>query len=270
MKRMILFLFGLLLLSARMVEASPLLMVDAEGIVDGYVGENIGSRIVELRLSDRNYRFEVEDDEDISGWFANIPEGLEAYIVGHTEGNIHVSFEGTPLEASEEFIEVTVPDGFIIDKNADDSIGNLSNTPSEKAMYQIRVKTPLAYYERESIVKGKVGKQLTPQKVYVQLENTTCEASMMGHVFESHNGLTPKVVDILSSNVVVIEYTGTPLKKDRSLIHTILLNEDLRCDTDLIVPDRQDVRFDITEEEETPVPPIIEEKPHVFPVTGIE
>ena len=93
---------------------------------------------------------------------------------------------------------------------------------------------------------------------------------MMGHVFESHNGLTPKVVDILSSNVVVIEYTGTPLKKDRSLIHTILLNEDLKCDTDLIVPDRQDVRFDITEEEETPVPPVIEEKLHVFPVTGVE
>ena len=269
MKRMILFLLCLLLLSGKMIEASPLLMLEAEGVVDGYVGENIGSRVVELKLSDLGYRFEVEDDQDISGWFDNIPLGLRAIIVGHTEGNIHVSFEGTPLEACEEFIEVIVPDGCIIDGNAEDSIGDLGNTPSEKAIYRIKEKTPLAFYEREATVKGKVGKELTPQRVYVQLENTTCEASMMKHVFEMHNGLTPKVVDILSSNIIVIEYTGTPLMKDKSLIHTLLLNEDLKCDMDLPVPDRKDVRFDIRDEESA-APPTVEDKPHVFPLTGVE
>ena len=110
-----------------------------------------------------------------------------------------------------------------------------------------------------------------PQKVYVQLENTTCEASMMGHVFETYNGLTPRVIDILASNVIVIEYTGTPINRDSSLIHTLLLNEDLRCDGDLAVPDREDVRFDIAGKKEVPATvPVAEERPHVFPVTGVE
>lgn len=271
MKRMILFLLFLGLLGIRIVEASPLLTLEATGIVDGYASENIGSRIVELTLSDRNYRFEVENYEDISGWFTNIPQGLSAIVVDHTEMDVYVSFEGTPLKACEELIEVSVPDGSIIDKNAEDSIGILSNTPSEKGIYRIEVKTPLAFYERESIVSGKAGEELMPQKVYVQLENTTCEASMMGHVFETYNGLTPRVIDILASNVIVIEYTGTPINRDSSLIHTLLLNEDLRCDSDLAVPDREDVRFDIAGKKEVPATvPVAEERPHVFPVTGVE
>ena len=165
---------------------------------------------------------------------------------------------------------MVAPDGSIIDKNSNDSIGDLSNTPSEKAIYRIEERTPLAYYERESIVKGKAGTKLTPQSVYVQLENTTAEASMMGHVFETHNGLTPRVVEILSSNVIVIEYTGTPLKKDESLIHTVLPDEDLKCESDLTVPDRQDVRFNIREDDAEPLVPTVEEKPHVFPLTGVE
>ncbi len=271
MKRMILFLLCLLFLCEKTIDAAPLLMVEAKGIVDGYVDEDIGSRIVELSLSDLNYCFEVENGEDISGWFPNIPLGLKAVVDGHDEGNILVSFEGTPLEASQEFIKVTVPDGCIIDKNAEDSIGDLSNTPSERAAYRIEVKMPFAIYERESTVKGKSGEELMPQKVYVQLENTTCQASMMGHVFETYNGLTPRVVDILENNVIVIEYTGTPLRRDSSLIHTSLRNEDLKCDTDLPVPDREDVRFAITEDEMLPkFSAVSEEKSHIFPVTGVE
>ncbi len=171
-------------------------MVEAEGIVDGYVGERIASKIIDLKLTDDNYYFEIDDYEEITDWFENIPEGLEAIVVGHIPTSIHVSFEGVPKEEKDEFIKVKVPDGYIIDSNSEDSIGDLENTPSEKAVYQITVKQPLAEYERESIVKGTVGETLEAQNVYVQLYNTTCEISMIGHEFPIHNGLTGKVKDI--------------------------------------------------------------------------
>ena len=263
-----LFLILLIVASMKTVSASPLVTVTAEGLVDGYVGENIGSKIVELKLTDEDYRFEIEDGEEVTGWFDNIPEGLEAYVIGHLEDNIHVSFEGTPKEERDAYMEVTVPDGSIIDTNSGEPIGDLKNIPDENASFQIGRKVPYAEYERESIVSGRVNEELEKQNVYVKLHNTTCKASMMGHEFETVNGLTPKVIDILSSNVIVIEYSGVPEEEDHSLIHTILSGEDLNCEEDLTVPDREDVRFAILGMEEEEAPPVV--IPFVIPVTGVE
>ena len=259
-KLMLILLFLTCLFSYKTIKASPLVMVEAKGNVEGYVGENIGSQVVILELTDRDYYFDIENFEDITDWFPNIPDGLEAIAVAHVSDNIHVSFEGVPTEGSDEFIRVAVPDGYIIDSNSGDGIGVLENTPSENAQFRIGVKEPLAVYEREAVITGIVGEQLEPQKVYVQLYNTTCEASMVGHVFPEHNGLTPVCLDVLSSNTLIIEYNGTPENEDQSLIHTTLLNEDLKCDLDLEVADREDVRFDIKPKQE-PVEPEPEPTP---------
>ncbi len=267
-KRMILFLLFCVLFLVHEIDASPLVMVEVKNDVEGYVGESIEAQIVELSLNDEEYRFEVDDYDDVTEWFDNIPSGLEAYVLSHEDQSIRVCFEGTPLEESSEMISVNVPDGSIIDEVSEDSIGDLCNIPSEDAMYRIVIRQPLAYYDREGIVKGTVGKKLEKQRIYVRLENTVCEASMMGHAFPEHNGLTGTVVGILPENVIVIEYEGTPLKKDKSLIHTVLSDEDLRCDMDLIVPDREDVRFRIGEEKKEE-----EVKESVIPViphTGID
>ena len=253
------------------IDASVLLMVEAEGIVDGYTGENIGSKSVELSLSEEGYRFEIENDEEITDWFTNIPEGLEAYAVRHDDRRILVSIEGTPLETSDEQIDVNVPDGCIIDENSEDSIGDLHNTPSGRAVYAIGVRVPYAEYDRPSTVAGTVGEQLVSQKVYIRLHHTTCEVSMTGHEFPAYNGLLPKVIEVLPENVIIVEYTGIPLEKDDSLIHTVLMDEDLKCDQDLSVPDREDVHFAIGKREEE-IPVIIPEKTpeFVIPYTGIE
>ena len=104
-KLQLILLLGVLLSSLCVkIDASPLLMVDAEGIVDGYVNERISSRFVELTLNDDNYYFDVEDYEDISDWFTNMPEGLEAYVSGHEERIIHVEFEGLVKETHDEMI----------------------------------------------------------------------------------------------------------------------------------------------------------------------
>ena len=273
MKRILILLSVLFLVCfCRDVSASPLLMVEAEGIVDGYVGENIGSKIAELRLTDENYRFEVEEDEEITEWFTNIPDGLEVYVLRKGDQRIQVSFEGTPKEESDELMQVKVPDGYIIDLNSDDSIGDLMNVADEKAKYEIKTRVPSAEYEKEAIVSGYVGEQLIPQRVYIRLHHTTAEASMMHHLFETHNGLIPEVIEILPENVIVVEYTGIPLEEDDSLIHTVLLDEDLKCDQDLIVTDREDVRFAIRKKTIVipDVPKIEIPEEHVIPITGIE
>ena len=270
-KTMILFLLFSLFLLFRSIDASVLLMVRAEGIVDGFVGESIGSKIVELTLSTRGYRFEVEDHEEITDWFENIPEGLEAYVNGHDDTGIRVSFEGTPSAELSDQIMVNVPDGYIIDLNSDDSIGDLHNTPDDDARYEIKVRQPSAVYDSPSIITGHVGEELEPQNVYIRLHDTTCEASMTGHEFEICNGMTGRVIEVRPDNVIVVEYTGVPEKEDDSLIHTILPDEDLKCDCDLIVPDQKDVRYDISlravgDEED----PVIEVRVSEVPVTGIE
>ena len=273
MKRILILLSVLFLVCfCRDVSASPLLMVEAEGIVDGYVGENIGSKIAELRLTDENYRFEVEEDEEITEWFTNIPDGLEVYVLRKGDQRIQVSFEGTPKEESDELMQVKVPDGYIIDLNSDDSIGDLMNVADEKAKYEIKTRVPSAEYEKEAIVSGYVGEKLIPQRVYIRLHYTTAEASMMHHLFETHNGLIPEVIEILPENVIVVEYTGIPLEEDESLIHTVLLDEDLKCDQDLIVTDREDVRFAIRKKTIVipDVPKIEIPEEHVIPITGIE
>ena len=275
-KLLIILLFLTCLFSYKSVKASPLVMVEARGNVEGYVGESVGSQVVILELTDRDYYFDIENYEDITDWFPNIPQGLEAIAIDHVSDNIHVSFEGVPNEEKDEFIEVAVPDGYIVDSNSGDSIGVLENTPSENAQFKIGVKEPQAVYEREAVITGIAGEQLETQKVYVQLYNTTCEASMVGHVFPEHNGLTPVCIDVLSSNTLIIEYSGIPQAEDQSLIHTTLLNEDLKCDLDLEVADREDVRFDIKpkaepvelEPEPIPVPepePIPEPLPEPVP-----
>ena len=278
-KLFILFICLLFAFSCKRIQASPLIMVEAEGIVDGYVGEDIKGKIVELKLTDNNYYFEVEDYKEVSDWFPNIPKGLEATVISHLSDNIHVLFEGSPQEEKDEQIKVAVPDGYIIDPNSGESIGTLENSPNDKAVFQIRVKEPKAEYERESNVKGEVGKPLEPQYVYVQLTNATCEASMVGHTFPEHNGLTAKAIDVLSSNTIVIEYTGTPVEEDQSLIHTLLLDADLKIDQDLEVADREDVRFNIIKKSAPARPdpdPIINPEPEpvtdtfVIPHTGIE
>ena len=273
MKRILILLFVFSLVCfCKDVSASPLLMVEAEGIVDGYVGENIGSRIVELRLTDEDYRFEVENDEEISDWFTNIPSGLEAYVLRHEDQRMQVSFEGTPKVENNELISVRVPDGYIIDLNSDDSIGDLENVPDEKGKYEIAIRIPYAEYDREAIVSGYVNEQLIPQRVYIRLHHTTSEASMMHHLFEIHNGLIGEVVEILPENVIVVEYTGIPLEEDDSKIHTVLLDEDLKCDQDLIVPDREDVRFAIRKKIVVipDLPKIEIPEVHVIPITGVE
>ena len=242
------------------ISASPLIQLKAEGEVDGYVGEKIGEKTVVLRLSDPNYRFEVEDYEDIFDWFPGIPDGLEASVGTHGRSEVYVSFEGIPLEEKEEFIKVIVPDGYIIEENSSESIGDLENTPSEDAIYSIKRREPFAYYDREAIIKGNVGEAIETQYVYVQIENTTSEASMATHVFPEHNGLIPKVSEVLPDNVIVIEYNGIPLEEDGSLIHTLLLDEDLKCDRNLGVPDKEDVRFAIVKKEEVPEEKKEEEK----------
>ena len=263
----------LLLFLSHEIKASPLVMVEAIGIVDGYVGESIGSKIVELRINDADYRFEAEEDEEITDWFGNIPTGLEAYVSAVNDTQLFVSFEGVPSEISDVYIQVTVPDGSIIDLNSGDPIGDLENTPSDQAVYQIGIREPLAVYDRESTVSGHVGEELGRQQVYIRLKDTTCEASMMHHGFPVHNGLIPKVIEILPENIIVVEYSGVPLEEDHSLIHTLLLNEDLKCDQDLEVADREDVRFDINvrskevpDDEEVGV----EVPVYVMPYTGVE
>ena len=289
MKKIIVVLMAMIMaFTVHVVEASPMVMVEVENDVVGFVGEPMSDEVVILTLSDDHYKFHFDEenvDEDVTDWFTNIPDGLEATAFTSNSSSIAVHFSGKPKEESDEQIEVTVPEGYIIDGFGNEVEGDLSNTPSDNAVYDIQKKVPSAIYDRPSTVSGTVGEDLEAQKVYIKLINTKPNGSMMKSVLDEKNGLTGKVVDYLSSdNILVVEYTGTPVAEDHDLISITLPAARLECGIDLKVPDREDVLFDINPKETTPEenPQDEEQEPakqeeekqetitHIIPHTGVE
>ena len=77
---MILMILFFLAIGIRPIYANADLMIDVEGIVDGYVNEEVKDKVVVLTLTDNNYIFDevyTSVGEDITEWFTNIPEGLK-------------------------------------------------------------------------------------------------------------------------------------------------------------------------------------------------
>lgn len=85
--------------------------------LDGYVGNPIQKYITILG---ENYTFDFDDiydvGSDVTDWFINLPEGLEAMIDSIIdEQSFSIEISGTPTEESNEAIELIMPSAFIYD-----------------------------------------------------------------------------------------------------------------------------------------------------------
>ena len=170
-------------------------------------------------------------------------------------------------------IEVSVPSGKISFLDAPIE-GVLSNDPeTEDSRYIIIDLEIRAYYNQPSTVSGYVGEEIEVQYGYIKLENDTYTDGIINDVLSTYNGLTATVISYDSDNVATVKYTGTPLQKDDSLIHSVLKKQHLNIsEEDLTVPDREDVRFDIKEKSVTPDTPALDDGDvaYTIPYTGVE
>ncbi|MBQ1567551.1 MAG: hypothetical protein IIZ80_06650 [Erysipelotrichaceae bacterium] len=274
MKKLILLLLFLVsvCLPSR-ISANVDVRIEVDRNVEGKTNTQLSNQFVNLELDDPDFSFNVEEDEDITSWFTNIPEGFTAVAEEVDNEFIKVSFTGQTSEAKDEVILVTVPSGKISYMGSVIE-GQLSNDPdSEDSRYIITEQEIRAYYNQPSTISGYVGEQLEIQYVYIKLENDTFKETIIDSILSTYNGLTATVIDYDTDNIAKVEYTGIPLQEDDSLIHSILKNEHLNIsENDLTVPDREDVRFDIRKRSITPdqLDQDDPEPTYTIPYTGIE
>ena len=259
-------------------------MIEVEGIVDGYVKEEVKDKVLTLTLTDNNYIFDdvyTSEGEDITDWFTNIPEGLSAEVTSYSENSLGVTISGITDNECDLQIKVKVPDGPIVTKDYASSVDGLENVESDKAKYIIQKRIPSAEYTGPFTVSGYVKEDLEVQYVYIRLINTKATEAMLNAEIDLYNGLTGKVVEISDDQILKVEYTGNPVNEDHSLIDITLSKELVDCNLDLKVPNREDVKFDINPKTE-PVIPDEPAKPeqkeetkpvyvtHPIPQTGVE
>ena len=274
----------LIAVGVKPIYANADLMIEVEGIVDGYVKEEINDKIVTLSLTDNNYIFDevfTSEGEDITEWFINIPEGLTAVVTSYSENSLGITISGISEVECDLQIKVAVPDGPIVTKDYASSVDGLENIESDKAKYIIEKRVPSAEYTGPFTVSGYVKEDLDIQHIYIRLIDTKATENMLNALIDIYNGLSGKVVGISDEQILKVEYTGNPEKEDHSLIDITLSKDLVDCNEDLKVPDREDVRFNINikSEPEKPDEPYVQDKEennkpvyitHPIPQTGVE
>ena len=271
------------------INAEGLVAIDVSNHVSGYIGMKIPAAIVDIKLdpSSPDATFNnVKLDDDVTDWFTNIPKGLSARvneIINNDELKVEINgvVDSGESEGTTQ-IAVTIPEGYIkYGLNVYEA--DLDNTPSNKAKYKLEnyLAFEIKYHDAYEIV-GEVGKELEPQDVVVEIVNCGSDAddfdyeNILGVELPMVNGLTPTVTDYDDVDLTItITYTGTPLKESHDLIHTTVLKEYMINGTDdRVVPDRDDVLFNIVDNTPhvDPIPDVPSPKPipvFVLPNTGV-
>lgn len=253
------------------VDADAYFSVIITNDVQGYVGCKTEKQQVSLTFDDpTNYWFNVDSfDElvDVTDWFAPYyPDGIDytAEVFSVTKQELIVTFEGNvSLTATEGSypIEVCIPyyeDTPYIMTSIGTYEDDFDNVINDNAHYIISEPEPVVItiqYKGPYVVEGTVGEEIEPQIVEVELIDCPEEflPSLLNTTLPTVNGLTPTItsMDIVNGKYITITYTGTPLVESQDLIHTTILKQYLKLnDIDRIVPDRDDVKFNIIAKQE--------------------
>lgn len=283
----------------RNVDAVGTLKIVISENVEGYIGETINSQTVELTFSDPSQYFfntdEINIGDDITSWFTNVPSGCNytATVESVSETIVSVNFIGsidTGTLESETPIEVTIPyipddpitigineEKYYILQNTNPYLSSLSEVDNTNAKYIIQQHPFEIAYKGPYTVSGIVGQEISPQIVEVEIisggpDGDEFDLSIENIDLPVVNGLTPTVTYLNPNDLeITITYTGIPTSPSQDLIHTTISKENMfKNIEDRVVPDREDVKFNIVpitmqEDEE-------EENIVVFvpPHTGIE
>lgn len=266
--------------------------------VEGTIDEDIETQNVEITFDEPDEYFfntaEFYDGMDVTDWFTNIPDDCDYLVTVYdvTDTKLTVTFEGNvgsnaTVTDDPIPIEITIPNdeyAYYVLQGINPYINDISNVDNSNAHYVINEPEPITItirYRGPYEVKGTVGEQIDPQIVEVELIDCPEEflPDILNTTLPTVNGLTPTItsVDLVNGKYLTITYTGTPLEESQDLIHTTILKQYLKLnDIDRIVPDRNDVKFNIIakREEDKPTPTIEDDDEpiktiFIAPKTGI-
>lgn len=279
----------------RNISATALFNITVTNNIEGIVGSTITSQEVTLTIDSSDvaiFNSEMEG-EDVTDWFTNIPDNCNftATISSVDNETCFVEFTGDidkVAQALQKDIDVTVnsseSEPYVvfsymndpIDPSTDYYDGSI-DCINGGAEYIITELFDIKY-DGPYTVSGYVGEQLTPQIVRVEITSNTDTfkvSDIVDKTLSTVNGLTATVTECIDNKHITITYTGTPIATSNDLIHTTVCKDYMAWNVkDRIVPDREDVRFNIIDK--TPiVVPVVEiddenPKPYTPPVTGVD
>lgn len=261
--------------------------VDISENVEGYVGEDIDTTIF-ITIAGQDCEFNVSKDDVIKDWFTNIPEGLTATVLkvkDNDEGQnnlLYVNITGTTDTPIEENICVTISANSINNETGNPYESPYVVIPNDSSKYVIKQREFSLLYKKDYTVSGKVGVEIDPQDVVVIVNGDKMIDDIVGKTLTNDFGLVVTITAYNQElNEVTITYTGTPTRTSNELIDTTFPASFFKNHgEDAHVPNRDDVKFNITKDEVKPTPqsaiiPQVEEKPkpkyvYVAPSTGVE
>ena len=252
--------------------------------VVGVRGSSIDTQYVEITLDDPTQFFFNLDvlcdmiDEEVTDWFSNIPDkcNYTAFIDDVDENTLTIRFSGSIDSLASpitENINLELPsdEGYILlGSNPYENDCLVDNTSAKYVVldvFNIEYRGP---YE----VKGTVNEDLETYIVEVEVIGDKFKSEAVGTILPTVNGLTPTITNVDEVNdYCTISYSGKPINPSQDLIHTTIPSSCLTYSAiDRLVPDRDDVKFNIipkpTPETEPAVTPQ-EPTTYKIPVTGV-
>ena len=276
MKKIIIFLsLCLCLTCTRVIHAVGGVKVVLNNNVEGISNTTIDPQDVELTFDSDGYEFDtsaLSEDDDITDWFVDgIPDGCDytVTVANITSTTLTATFNGTieyGTPTSTTPIQVTIPQGYVIFNSVPftEDIDDVDNTNAKYIIedtFNIEYKGP---YE----VAGTVNEELVTNIVEVIITSgDTFASDCVGTNLPTINGMTPTITDLDTSDYksITITYSGKPLNPSQDLIETIIPYYCLDSYTiDRPVPNREDVKFNITPKHIPSIP----ETYHI-PTTGV-
>ena len=252
--------------------------------VVGVRGSTIETQYVEITLDDPTQFFfnlnVLYDmiDEEVTDWFTNIPDkcNYTAFIDDVDENTLTIRFSGSiDLTASPltQNISLELPsdEGYILlGSNPYENDCLVDNTNAKYVVLDVFN----IEYRGPYVVKGTVNEDLETYIVEVEVIGDKFKSDSIGTILPTVNGLTPTITYVDEvNNYCTISYSGKPIDPSQDLIHTTIPKECLTYSTiDRLVPDRDDVKFNIVPKPTPEVEPVvIPEEPITYkiPVTGV-
>lgn len=260
--------------------------VTITGTVDGNINKNI-TKSVTFTISNELVTFN-EDlvGCDVTSWFNNIPEDCDytATCKFASDEICMVEFTGkigkdaivgtTPIDATIDVVSDDEEEDVcpLILYNGDNYI-DTKDAINDNANYVI-TDNFVIQYDGPYTVSGYVGEELIPQVVRVEITTDTDtfnSEEILNQVLSTPNGMYATVSESIDNKHITITYTGTPVEESQDLIETTISKDYMDFKrVDRAVPNREDVKFNITKKV---IPPVIEDDdpiPYIPPVTGID
>ncbi|MGG7164523.1 toxin Cry1Ac domain D-VI-related protein [Clostridium ihumii] len=165
----------------------------------GNVNEQIKAMDVEIKIyNDKFNAFEA--NKDVTSWFEGLPQGLKATVKQIKDNNeIIISIEGTPNEASNKEINITIPKD-LLERNKDVKI------------YQaIKVN----FYIKETVSTGKFTTKPEDNKIVIKLTEGKFKAGEIKAADFEFEGLNKDVLEkgkFIRKSDAEVEITGISLQ----------------------------------------------------------